>query len=154
MPIGVKTIYIESTFKIVYHYCRNPKNLGNTPLGIPDKGEVVGTGDVGTSVRFPFSINGKSSTCLLEIIETNIDDKGFKTKYKLVSELGGEEIVATQTEIGMPKGRGCEYTVVYEYTIPDSLLGNPDEKQSFEKKMENDYFQSLNKLKRSCEALK
>jgi hypothetical protein len=154
MPIGVKTIYIDSSFKNVYDFCRNPENLGNTPLGMPDNGEVVGNGDAGTMVRFPFSINGKSSTCLLEIIETNIDDKGFKTKYKLISELEGEEIGATQTEIGMPKGRGCEFTVVYEYTIPDSLLENPAEKQSFEKNMENDYFQSLNKLKRSCEALK
>jgi len=150
---GKQTIYIEAPFDAVYDFCRNPKNWTNTPLGITDAGDISGNGDAGTRARFTYSIAGKEFESLVKITETSIDEFGFETEYKLFAEFEEMEIHAVQTEKATAEGPGCEFTVRYEYTLPDNLFENPEGKHKFEEQMETDTILALAKLKSLCEDL-
>lgn len=150
---GKHTIYIEAPFEAVYDFCRNPKNWMNTPLGIPDTNDISGSGDAGSRARFTYSIAGKDFECLVKITETNIDEFGFETEYKLFAEFDDMQIHSVQTEKGTADGPGCEYTVRYEYTLPDNLFEYAGEKHKFEEQMEADTVLALAKLKSICESL-
>jgi hypothetical protein len=150
---GKQTIHIDAPFEAVYDFCRNPMNWMNTPLGIPDTEDISGSGDAGTRARFTYSIAGKDFECLVKITETNIDEFGFETEYKLFGEFEEIELHAVQTEKGTAEGPGCEYTVRYEYTLPENLFGDPEGKHKFEEQMEIDTVLALAKLKSLCEDL-
>lgn len=148
---GKQTIHIDAPFEAVYDFCRNPVNWMNTPLGIPDTDDISGSGDEGTRARFTYSIAGKDFECLVKITETNIDEFGFETEYKLFGESEEMELHAVQTEKGTAEGPGCEYTVRYEYTLPENLFGDQEGKHKFEEQMEIDTVMALAKLKSLCE---
>lgn len=150
---GKQTIYIDAPMEVVYDFCRNPQNWINTPVGIPDTGDISGNGDVGTRARFTYSINGRDFESLVKITETNIDEFSFETEYKLFAEFEEMEIHAVLTEKGTVEGQGCEYTVRYEYTLPENLFESADKKHKFEEQMEIDTVLALAKLKSLCEDL-
>jgi hypothetical protein len=150
---GKQTIYIDAPLEVVYDFCRNPQNWMNTPVGIPDADDISGNGDVGTRARFTYSINGRDFESLVKITETSIDEFSFETEYKLFAEFEEMEIHAVQTEKGTVEGQGCEYTVRYEYILPENLFENADKKHKFEEQMEIDTVLALAKLKSLCEDL-
>jgi coenzyme Q-binding protein COQ10 len=109
--------------------------------------KLTGEGEVGTVAEFSYAMAGMHFPVTVEVMEAHIGPEGARWRGKIGGPLAGE-----QTWTYTPKDGDTEVTVDMAYTVPGKALGKIADRLIIERTQERSADQTLENLKRLCEA--
>jgi uncharacterized membrane protein len=142
-----RTITIHAPVDKVYTVAHDPKRWPDWFVGMGQIDNLTGQGGVGTVAEFSYKMAGMSFPVTIEVTEDDVGSEGGRWKGKIGGPLAGE-----QTWSYAPKDGDTELTVHIEYTMPGKALGKIADRLIVERAQERSADQTLENLKRLCEA--
>jgi uncharacterized membrane protein len=142
-----KSILIHAPVEKVYAVARDPSRWSTWFVGMSKIDELTGEGEVGTVAEFSYTLAGMGFPVTVEVMEDHVGPEGARWKGKIGGPLAGE-----QTWTYTPKDGDTEVSVNLEYTVPGKALGKIANRLVIERTQERAADQTLENLKRLCEA--
>jgi uncharacterized membrane protein len=142
-----KSILIQAPIEQVYALARDPSRWATFYVGLSEPEEVIGEGEVGTTVKHTYLMAGMRFPVTTVVLEDEIAPTGGRWRGKIEGPLAGEHSWSY-----MPKEGGTEVTVEMNYTVPGAVLGRIADRLIIERMQSHATAQTLENLKLLCES--
>lgn len=142
-----KTMMIDRPVEEVFGYAANPVNWYQFYVGLSEPENLVGTGEVGTTMDMKYSMLGMHLPISLEVTKNLREGSSCYWSGHIKGAVSSKQSWTYNTE-----GSGTEVNLDMEYELPGSVLGKVANKLVVQKLMANSMEQTMKNLKDICEA--